>query len=128
MYQNTSIMQKLAKREEQIMQVLWQHGPSFVKEIIEHFPDPKKPHYNTVSTIVRILEDKGFVNHKAFGNTHQFYALISKEAYQKEALGDVLDKYFDNSYQKMVTYFAKEEKISTDDLEEIISMIKNKKA
>ncbi len=121
-------MQKLAKREEQIMQVLWHHGPCFVKEIIENFPDAKKPHYNTVSTIVRILQDKGFVSHKTFGNTHQFYAVISKEAYQKEALGDVLDKYFDNSYQKMVTYFAKEEKISTDDLEEIISMIKNKKA
>lgn len=127
MYQNTNIMQKLAKREEQIMQILWEHGPAFVKEIIEHFPDPK-PHYNTVSTIIRILEKKQFVDHKSFGNSHQFYALISKDTYQKEALGDVLDKYFDNSYQKMVTYFAKEEKISTDDLEEIINMIKNKKA
>lgn len=120
-------MQKLAKREEQIMQILWEHGPAFVKEIIEHFPAPK-PHYNTVSTIIRILEKKKFVDHKSFGNSHQFYALISKDTYQKEALGDVLDKYFDNSYRKMVTYFAKEEKISTDDLEEIINMIKNKKA
>ncbi|MBX2873007.1 MAG: BlaI/MecI/CopY family transcriptional regulator [Saprospiraceae bacterium] len=120
-------MQKLAKREEQIMQILWEHGPAFGKEIIEHFPAPK-PHYNTVSTIIRILEKKQFVDHKSFGNSHQFYALISKDTYQKEALGDVLDKYFDNSYRKMVTYFAKEEKISTDDLEEIINMIKNKKA
>ena len=78
-------MQKLAKREEQIMQILWEHGPAFVKEIIEHFPEPK-PHYNTVSTIIRILEKKQFVDHKSFGNSHQFYALISKDTYQKEAL------------------------------------------
>lgn len=120
-------MQKLAKREEQIMQALWQIGPAFIKEIIDELPKPK-PHYNTVSTIVRILQDKGFVDHKIYGNTHQFYPLISKEEYQKRALGDVLQKYFDNSYPKMVAYFAKEEKISTAELEEIINMIKNKKA
>lgn len=118
-------MQKLAKREEQIMHILWQLEAAFVKEIIAEFPDPK-PHYNTVSTIIRILEDKGFIDHNTFGNTHQYYAKISKDQYQKQELGDVLKNYFDNSYQKMVAYFAKEEKISKDELEEILKMIKNK--
>ena len=116
-------MQKLAKREEQIMQVLWVLEKAFVREIIDELPDPK-PHYNTVSTIVRILEDKGFIGHKSYGNTHQYFPLISKESYQKEEVGNVLKNYFDNSYQKMVAYFAKEEKISPDELEEIIRMIK----
>ena len=119
-------MQKLAKREEEIMQVLWQLGKAFVKEIIDELPEPK-PHYNTVSTIVRILEDKGFTAHKSFGNTHQYYPLVSKESYQKSAIGDVLKNYFDDSYSKMVAYFAREEKISEDELAEIIQMIKNKK-
>lgn len=118
-------MQKLAKKEEEIMQVLWKIGPAFVKEIIGELPDPK-PHYNTVSTIIRILEDKKIVAHKAFGNSHQYYSLITKENYQKEAIGDVLNKYFENSYQKMVAYFAKEENISADELEEIIKMVKDK--
>ncbi len=118
-------MQKLAKKEEEIMQVLWKIGPAFVKEIIAELPEPK-PHYNTVSTIIRILEDKNIVAHKAFGNSHQYYPLITKEYYQKEAIGDVLSKYFENSYQKMVAYFAKEENISADELEEIIKMVKDK--
>ena len=119
-------MQKLAKREEQIMQVLWQLEKAFVREIIDELPEPK-PHYNTVSTIVRILEEKGFISHKSFGNTHQYFPAISKEDYQKSAVGDVLKNYFDDSYSKMVAYFAKEEKISEDELNEILQMIKNKK-
>ncbi|MCB0644249.1 MAG: BlaI/MecI/CopY family transcriptional regulator [Phaeodactylibacter sp.] len=119
-------MQKLAKREEEIMQVLWRLEKAFVKEIIEELPEPK-PHYNTVSTIVRILEDKGFVAHESFGNTHRYHPRISREVYQKDAVGDVLKKYFDDSYQKMVAYFAREEKISEADLEEILRMIQNKK-
>ncbi len=119
-------MQKLAKREEQIMQVLWQLEKAFVKDIIKEFPNPQ-PHYNTVSTIVRILEKKGFIAHESFGNIHQYYPVISKEDYQKSAIGDVLKNYFDDSYSKMVAYFAKEEKISEKELNEIIQMIKNKK-
>lgn len=120
-------MQKLAKREEQIMQVLWRLEKAFVKEIIAELPDPK-PHYNTVSTIVRILEEKGFVAHESFGNTHRYYPAIEKDVYQKNAVGDVLKNYFDNSYKKMVAYFAQQEKISEEELEEIIKMIKNPKA
>ena len=119
------IMQKLAKREEEIMQILWKLEKAFIKEIIEEMPEPK-PHYNTVSTIVRILSDKGFVGHKTFGNTHQYYPLVPKENYQKDAITDVLRKYFDNSYSKMVAHFAKEEKISENELTDIIDMIKSK--
>ena len=120
-------MQKLAKREEQIMQALWMLEKAFVKEIVEAFPEPK-PHYNTISTMVRILEDKGFIGHISFGKTHQYFPKITKEAYQKTAVGDVLGKYFDNSYSKMVTYFAQQENISETELEEILKMIKNKKS
>lgn len=120
-------MQKLAKREEQIMQVLWELEKAFVKEIVEAFPAPK-PHYNTISTMVRILEDKGFIGHTAFGKTHQYFPVVTKDEYQKTAVGEVLGKYFDNSYSKMVTYFAKEENISEGELEEIIKMIKDKKS
>ena len=108
------------------MQALWQLEQAFVKELVELLPDPK-PHYNTVSTIIRILEKEGFVGHKAFGKTHQYYPLITKEDYQKRAVGDLLKGYFDNSYQKMVAYFAREEKISETELENIIRMIKNTK-
>lgn len=120
-------MQKLAKREEQIMQVLWQLEKAFVKEVIAELPEPK-PHYNTVSTIIRILEDKGFIGHKTYGNTHQYYPLVSKEDYQKREVSNVVKNYFGNSYTKMVLHFAKEDKISEDQLEEILEMIKSKKS
>ncbi len=119
-------MQKLAKREEQIMQVLWTLEKAFVKEIVQALPEPK-PHYNTVSTMVRILADKGFIGHVAFGKTHQYFATVSKEDYQKEAVGEVLDKYFDNSFSKMVAYFAEEENISESELEQILQQIRNNK-
>lgn len=119
-------MNKLAKREEQVMQVLWDLEKAFVKEIIEHFPDPK-PHYNTISTIIRILQNKGFVGHEAFGKSHRYYPAISKEEYQQKALGEVVQNYFDNSVPKLVAYFAKQEKISEEELEDIIRLIKTKK-
>ena len=115
-------MQKLAKREEQIMQVLWQLGRGFVKEIIEELPTPK-PHYNTVSTLIRILQEKGFVGHKAVGGSHQYHPLIDREDY----LSSVLQGYYGNSLKGLVAHFAKEEKISPDELEEILDMIKQKK-
>ena len=118
-------MKKLAKREEQIMQVLWELGKAFVKEVVEMLPEPK-PHYNSVSTMIRILEDKGFLSHQIFGNTHRYFPLVSKEDYQKEVVDDVVEKYFDSSFPKMVTYFAKKEKISEKELEQIIEAIKKK--
>jgi len=119
-------MQKLAKREEEYMQVLWSLEKAFIKEIINGLPDPK-PHYNTVATIFKILQEKGFVDYESFGNSHQYFPLVSKEQYQKSALGEMITKYFDNSYMNMVTYFATEEKISASELESIIELIKKGK-
>jgi len=119
-------MQKLAKREEQIMQVVWALEKAFIKDIIAGLPD--EPHYNTVATMVRILEDKGFLAHESLGNTFQYYPIISKEDYQSEAVGDLIKQYFDNSYPNMLAYFAKSEKISDAELEQIIQIIKNKKS
>jgi len=119
-------MQKLAAREEQIMLILWRLEKAFVKEIVEKFPEPK-PHYNSISTLVRILEEKGFIGHTAFGRTHQYHPLISQEQYTNQEVEDVVDKYFDNSFQKMISHFAKEEKVSSAELEEILKMIKKSK-
>ena len=116
-------MQKLAKREEQIMQVFWELEKAFVKEVVEKLPEPK-PHYNSVSTMIRILAEKGFISHESFGKTHRYFPIISKEEYQKTVVNDLLGKYFDNSYSKMVSFFAKEEKISEAELQKIINQIK----
>ncbi len=126
MFNKINTMQKLAKREEQIMQSLWKLEKAFIKEIIEELTEPK-PHYNTTATIVKILEEKGFINHVAYGNSFQYYPLVSKDEYQKEVLGDVVHNYFDNSPLALVKFFAKEEKINSEELEEIIKLIKNKK-
>ena len=116
---------RLTPKEEEVMQVLWQLKKAFVKEVVAALPDPK-PHYNTVSTIIRKMEDKGFVAHESFGNTHRYYPLISKESYKKNFMQKAIDHYFDNSYKNMVSFFAKEEKISVAELKEIISLIENK--
>jgi len=118
-------MKKLAKREEQIMHVLWEIGPSFVKEIIEQWPEPK-PHYNSVSTMVRILETKGFIGHEAFGKSHRYFPIVTKDQYKKKSVDDLLGNFFNNSPTEMLTYFAKKEKINEDELQAIIKMIKNK--
>lgn len=120
-------MKKLAPREEQIMHVLWDIGPSFIKEIVEKLPEPK-PHYNSVSTMVRILETKGFIGHKEFGKSHQYHAILPKDDYQSNAVNDLLGRYFNNSFSEMVAYFAKKEEINDEELDKIINLIKNKKS
>lgn len=119
-------MQKLAKREEEYMHVLWELKKAFIKDVVEQLPEPK-PHYNTVATIIKILEEKGFLSHTTYGNSNQYYPLISKEAYQQSAVGEMVHNYFGNSYLNMVSFFAKKEKISAEELESIIQMIKDKK-
>ncbi|HUR65243.1 MAG TPA: BlaI/MecI/CopY family transcriptional regulator [Chitinophagaceae bacterium] len=119
-------MIKLAKREEQIMQVYWELGKAFIREVIPHLPDPK-PHYNSVATMVKILEDKGFLGHETVGNTHCYFPVVSKEQYQKHDMKDIVKKYFDNSYPQMLAFFAKEEKLSEKELNEILEMIKKDK-
>jgi BlaI family penicillinase repressor len=119
-------MQKLAKREEQIMQVYWNLEKAFIKEIIPELPDPK-PHYNSVATMVKILEEKGFLAHEAIGNIFRYYPIISKDEYQKHAMKDIVSQYFNNSYPSMLAFFAKEQKISESELNEIIEIIKTSK-
>ena len=116
-------MKNLTKAEEQIMQVLWKIQSGFVKDILEQLPEPK-PAYNTVSTIVRILEKKGFVSHKAFGKTHQYYPVVARDEYKEVYLKNFMENYFSNSYQEMVSFFAKHEDLSITELEEIMKMIK----
>lgn len=120
------VMQKLTNKEEEVMQVLWKLEKAFVKEVLEEFEGEDKPHYNTLSTIIRILEDKGFVSHKSFGNSHQYFPVVSKEEYSKKYMNNAIESYFNNSYKNMVSMFAKEEKISADDLREILKMIENR--
>ena len=119
-------MEKLTNKEEEVMQALWKLEKAFVKEILAEMPNSKL-HYNTVSTLVRKLEDKSFVAHEAFGNTHRYYPKISKEAYSSYFMKNASQKFFDNSYKKMVSFFANEEKISAKELREILEIIENKK-
>ncbi len=119
-------MQKLAKREEQIMQACWHLGNAFIKDIIAELPEPK-PHYNSVATMVRILEEKGFLDHEALGNTFRYYPIVSKEEYQKHAFDDIVRQYFNNSYPRMLAYFAKAQKLSQEELNEILEIIKSQK-
>jgi len=116
-------MQKLAKREEQIMQVFWNLKRAFIKEVLPELPDPK-PHYNSVSTMIKVLEEKGFLAHDVVGNIFQYFPMVSKEDYQKHAMKDVVSQYFDNSYANMLAFFAKEQKMTDDELNEIINLIK----
>ncbi|RKE44499.1 BlaI/MecI/CopY family transcriptional regulator [Sphingobacterium detergens] len=117
---------ELTKAEEQIMQELWEMGRGFVKDIIDRLPEPK-PAYNTVSTIVRILETKGFVSHESFGKSHQYLPKISKEEYKKGITGKLLNNYFDNSPKSMLSYFLEENKLDVKELNDILSIIQQSK-
>ena len=118
-------MQKLTNKEEEIMQILWKLKKAFVKDVLSEITE-EKPHYNTLSTIIRNLEDKGFVSHDAFGNTHQYFPIVKMEDYRKRFMNTAIDTYFDSSYKNMVSFFAKEEKITAKELREILEMIENK--
>ncbi|SHM19002.1 BlaI/MecI/CopY family transcriptional regulator [Flavobacterium xinjiangense] len=117
-------MQKLTNKEEEIMHILWKLKKAFVKEVMAEITEDQ-PHYNTLSTIVRNLEEKEFVSHNAFGNTHQYFPIVSIEDYRKRFMNTAIDNYFNSSYKNMVSFFAKEEKISAAELREILTMIEN---
>jgi predicted transcriptional regulator len=119
-------MQKLTNKEEEIMKILWRLEKAFVKDILSEMKEDQ-PHYNTLSTIVRNLEDKKYVGHEAFGNTHRYYPLVSKEAYRKRFVNETIADFYDNSYKSLVSFFAREEKISVEELREIIALIEKKK-
>lgn len=120
-------MQKLSNKEEEIMQIIWQLDRAFVKEVIAEMPDPK-PHYNTVATIMRILEDKGFLSHETFGKTFRYFPIVSIDEYKARDLKDIVKKYFNESYPQMLAYFAKKEDISQKDLKAILDIINSKKS
>lgn len=119
-------MNKLTRKEEELMMILWEMGKGFVKDMLEKYPEPK-PHYNTVSTLVRVLQDKGFIDHRQFGNTHEYYPVVSKDEYRRHFIRYVIQDYFNNSYQDVVTYFVEEENIGKEELEGIIRMMNHKK-
>ncbi|HEY0668560.1 MAG TPA: BlaI/MecI/CopY family transcriptional regulator [Sphingobacteriaceae bacterium] len=116
----------LTKAEEQIMQVLWNLGRGFVKDVLKQLPEPK-PAYNTVSTIIRILETKGFVSHQAFGKSHRYFPIISKEEYKSFATEKLLNGYFSNSVENMFSFFVKEKKLDLKEADEIMKLIEKLK-
>jgi BlaI family penicillinase repressor len=123
-------IKELTKAEEQIMQILWQLKEAIVKDIIEQMPEPK-PAYNTVSTVVRVLEGKGFVNHRAYGNSHVYFTTVKEADYKKFTFDKMMKNYFSNSYQSLVSFLIKEKNLSIEELEELTQLaekLKNKKA
>ncbi len=121
-----AVDKELTKAEEQIMQVLWTLEKAFVKDIIEELPEPK-PAYNTVSTIVRILQEKGFVSHKAYGKSHEYFPIISKEQYSTFATEKLVEGYFQNSFSSLFSFFSKKGKIDVSEADEIMKMINQMK-
>jgi BlaI family penicillinase repressor len=122
-------VKELTKAEEQIMQILWQLNEAIVKDIIEKIPEPK-PAYNTVSTVVRVLEGKGFIDHKAYGNSHVYFPLISEDDYKKFTFDKLMKNYFSDSYKSLVSFIADEKNLGLkelDELTELLNNLKNKK-
>jgi BlaI family transcriptional regulator, penicillinase repressor len=117
---------ELTNAEEQIMQVLWKIEKGFVKDILEQFNNPK-PAYNTISTVVRILETKGMVSHKTYGNSHQYYPLVSKNEYSKSHLSKFASNYFDNSIKDLVSFFSENNKLSVNEIDETIKLLNDLK-
>ena len=121
-------MEQLTRKEEELMAFFWEKGPLFVKEILEEYEEPK-PHFNTLSTIVRGLEEKGFLSHESYGNTYRYYAVVTEEKYHNGTLKNVVSKYFNNSYLGVVSSLIKEEDLSVEELRKLIDEVEraNKK-
>ncbi len=117
-------MKQLTKAEEQIMQILWNLKEGIVKQVVDEFDEPK-PAYTTVATVLKVLEKKGFVDHKSIGNTHLFHPAISKKEYAKFQFSSLLKDYFSGSFPKMATFFARENNLSIDELEEMLKIAEN---
>ncbi|OJV22801.1 MAG: transcriptional regulator [Bacteroidetes bacterium 41-46] len=120
--QNETNIFRLTAKEEEVMNHFWVKGELFVRELLNMYDDPK-PHFNTLSTIVRGLEEKGYIGHQSFGNTYRYYPLISKEDYKKGALMRVVNKYFKSSYLGVVSSLIEEEEISIDELKMLIKRV-----
>lgn len=120
-------MEKLTKREEELMRIFWERGPLFVRELVEMADEPK-PHFNTLSTWVRMLEAKGYLAHEAFGATYRYYPLISEQEFGRGSLSSVVGRYFKDSYMGAVSALVESEKISLDELRELIRRIEGQNA
>ena len=126
MYNNKN-MKELTKREDQIMQIVWRLKKAFIRDIVEALPEPK-PHYNTVATLVKILVKKGVLQSEKIGNTHEYSPTSDFETYREESLIDIKEKFFENSFPKMLAHFAKKETLTEAEKEELIKIIKSKKS
>ena len=115
-------MKRLTKKEEIIMEHFWEKGPLFVRELRELYPEPK-PQFTTLSTQVRNLESEGFIDHKSYGPTYQYFAKVTKEEYKQRSLVGIIDKYFNKSYINAISALVKEDKVSVDELKELIDLI-----
>lgn len=115
-------MKTLTAKEEELMGFFWDKGPLFVKQLLDFYEEPK-PHFNTLSTIVRGLEEKGYLTHTAYGNTYQYVALVSEEDFRKSTLNNVVSKYFDNSFLGAVSTLVREENISLADLKQLVAEV-----
>jgi BlaI family transcriptional regulator, penicillinase repressor len=120
-------LKELTKAELQVMQLLWKREKAFVNELIEEIPEPK-PAYNTVSTIVRILEKKGFVGHDSFGKSHQYHPLVERETYLNGYVGNMLSSFFSGSVSNMVSFLSKKEEISMKEIDEILEILKKNRS
>lgn len=118
-------MKKLTKAEEEIMAILWQLENAFVQDILAEYPEPK-PAYNTVSTLIRILVDKGFVDYEQLGRSHRYFPVVKKEDYKKDYLNNMLGRFFDNSYKNLVNFFSDTDDLSVAELEELKKIIEQK--
>lgn len=117
-------MKGLTAKEEEIMGFFWEKGPLFVKELLAFYSNPK-PHFNTLSTIVRGLEEKGYLSHEAFGNTYRYFAVVSNDEFRSRTLKGVISKYFNNSYLSAVSSLVKKEEISVDELKQLIQEVED---
>ncbi|TSJ37304.1 BlaI/MecI/CopY family transcriptional regulator [Mucilaginibacter corticis] len=120
-------MEDLTKTEERVMQVLWKLKQCFVKDIIDALPDDPKPPYNTISSVVRLLEKKGYVGYKAYGKTYEYFPLISKTEYRKIFFKKMVSGYFDNSVESLLSFMVKEEQLNEDDINKIKDIINKNK-
>ncbi|MBW4890732.1 BlaI/MecI/CopY family transcriptional regulator [Mucilaginibacter sp. HMF5004] len=120
-------IKELTKAEEQVMRILWQLNEAIVKDVLEQMPEPK-PAYNTVSTVIRVLETKGFIDHKAYGNSYVYFPTVAEEDYKKFAFDKVMNNYFSNSYQSLVSFLVTEKNLSINELEEITKLAEKLKS
>ena len=120
------MIKKLAAKEEEVMTLFWKHGSMFIRDLLNYFDEPK-PHYNTVATQVKFLEEKKFLGRRPMGNSNQFYPLISEKEYKGSALDAVVSHYYNNSYTSVVSHFIEEEVIDLDELKELIHQLEMKR-